>query len=94
MSKFRTRPGVVLTNICGEYALVTARALVRDCPFVTQINDSSAYLWEKLREGSDEDGLMAAVEAEFDVDDPVVLRGAIRDFLNQMLELKLLIKEQ
>ncbi len=28
MSKFRTRPGVVLTQICGEHMLVTANAVV------------------------------------------------------------------
>ncbi len=94
MIRYRTRPGVVLTEICGEHILVSARAIVRDCPFVTQINESSAFLWEKLRDGASEDELMTAVEKEFELEDPIALREAIGGFIRELLDLKLLITEQ
>ncbi|MBR6109460.1 MAG: PqqD family protein [Clostridia bacterium] len=93
MSKFRTRPGVVLTNICGEHILVAAKAAVPDCPFVTRINEESAFLWEKLKGGADEDELLRAVEKEFETDDPEALRGAIQAFLKQMSEMHLLVED-
>ena len=42
--KIKTRPGVVLAPICGEYLLVSARALSDVCPYATQINETSAFL--------------------------------------------------
>lgn len=92
--KYRTRPGVVLTTVCGENLLVAAKAARPECPYVTQINDSSAFLWRKLAEGADADGLMAAVEAEFEVDDPAVIREAVEAFIAQMLELNYLLPEE
>ena len=93
MSKFRTRPGVVLTQICGEHVLVSANAVLDDCPFVTTVNEESAYLWELLKDGADEDGLMRAIESEFDVEDPAAMREAIGAFLRQMKELRLILEE-
>ena len=93
MSKFRTRPGVVLTEICGEHMLVAARAIAEDCPFVTTVNEESAFLWEKLKGGADAEQLLQAVQDEFNVDDPDTLREAIRVFLQQMSELHLLTEE-
>ncbi|MBR4659205.1 MAG: PqqD family protein [Clostridia bacterium] len=93
MSKFRTRPGVVLTEICGEHMLVAARELAGDCPFVTTVNEESAFLWEKLKDGADAEQLLKAVQSEFNVDDPEALREAIRAFLKQMSELNLLTEE-
>lgn len=94
MNRYRTRPGVVLTEICGEHMLVSARAVAHDCPFVTHINESSAFLWEKLKNGADEDELMEAVAKDFELEDPEELREAIRGLIRQLLDLKLLITEQ
>lgn len=91
MDKYVTRPGIVLTSICGEYVLVAAKDLLEKCPYVTQLNDSSAFLWEKLSSGADADGLFEAVQAEFDIDDPAVIRQAIEDFIRQMREFNYLI---
>lgn len=91
MDKYVTRPGVVLTEICGEYVLVAAKELLDTCPYVTQLNDSSAFLWEKLTAGADADGLFEAVQAEFDIDDPAVIRQAIEDFIRQMNEMNYLL---
>ena len=91
MDKYVTRPGIVLTSICGEYVLVAAKDLLEMCPYVTQLNDSSAFLWEKLSFGADADGLFEAVQAEFDIDDPAVIRQAIEGFIRQMKEMNYLL---
>lgn len=93
MGRLRTRPGVVLTEICGEHVLVSAKAITRDCPFVTFINEESAFLWTQLLKGADEDMLAAAVKAEYEVDSSDALMEAINAFLKQMTELNLLIKD-
>lgn len=94
MPKYRTRPGVELTSICGEYYLVSAREAMKDCPYITEINASSAFLWRRLAEGADKAALIAAVEDEFEVRDRAEAEAAIAGFIGQMLEMNYLLEEQ
>lgn len=92
---YKTRPGVVLTTVCGENLLVAAKAAAAECPYVTQINDTSAFLWERLVGGNDVEGLMAAVAEEYEVAEPDMIRSAIESFIKEMTECGyLLVSEQ
>ena len=93
MAAYRTRRGVVLTGIFDEYLLVAAKSVQDKVPFVTQINESSAFLWRCLEEGADEEGLRKAVSEEYEIDDPEAAKAAIRAFLDQMLQLGYLFEE-
>ena len=94
MAKYKTRPGVVLTTVCGENLLVAAQSALEFCPYVTQLNDSSAFLWKKLAAGVDSDRLLNEVEADFEVEDPDALRIAIDSFIKQMTELRYLLPDE
>ncbi len=94
MKVFKTRPGVVLTEIAGEYVLVSAKALQGICPYVTQINESSAFLWRRLEHGAGLAQLEAAVAEEYEVEDPASLREAIESFLQQMQGANYLLSEE
>lgn len=91
MKAYRTRPGVVLTSICGEYVLVAAKAARDEVPFATQISESSAFLWKNLINGADEDTLAASVLEEYEIEDPRAARAAIRGFVGKMFELGYLV---
>lgn len=91
MIRYKTRPGVVLANILGENVLVSARANLALCPYVSEINETSAFLWQKLVDGASEDELLDAVCGEYEIDDPEAARQAIRGFIAQMLELNYLL---
>lgn len=93
MERYVTRPGVVLTSICGEYLLLAAKAAREHCPYLTQINESSAFLWKKLENGADQEELERAVQEEYELADPADARGAIRSFLEQMLQRGYLLRE-
>ncbi len=84
--QYQTRPGVVLTPICGEYLLVSAKGAREYCPYVTQLNESSAFLWRQLCEGKSAEELKQAVAEEYEIEDPEELGAAIDGFLSQMLE--------
>ncbi len=90
---YKTRPGVVLTEICGEYVLVSARALLDLCPYVTQINETSAFLWKRLETGASAEQLVSAAAEEYEIEDPEALVSAIDDFLQQMQDLNYLLTE-
>lgn len=92
MGKYKTRPGVVLTTVCGESLLVSAKAVREYCPYVTTLNDSSAFLWKQLKAGAGEAELKAAVLDEYELEDPGQLDGMIREFLDEMLKMNYLIK--
>ena len=94
MRRYRTRPGVVLTEICGEYLLVAALSIHDSVPYVTQLNESSAFLWKKLEGGADEQTLEQSVLEEYEIEDRAAARAAIRDFIDQMLSAGYLIEEE
>ena len=91
MTVFKTRPGVVLSEICGEYVLVSAKKLQDLCPYISQINESSAFLWKQLEKGMNQQQLIQAVETEYETDNDIDIRESVHLFLQQMLELNYLI---
>ena len=91
--RYRTRCGAVLARICGEYLLVAAQSLRDSLPYVTQLNESSAFLWEKLESGADEQTLEQCVMEEYEVEDRDAARAAIRDFMEQMRSAGYLIED-
>ena len=92
MERYRTRPGVILTSICGEYLLVAAKDAREHCPYCSQISESSAFLWRKLVSGAGEEELLRAVCAEYEIDDPGPARQEIEDFIGQMLQMGYLLR--
>lgn len=91
MERYKTRVGVVLTCVCGEWLLVSASALKDLCPFVTVVNESSAFLWKRLQSGADAAELERAVREEYEIEDPEAVRSVIEAFLRQMLEMNYLV---
>lgn len=94
MVKYKTRPGVVLTEICGSYIIISAKANLKLCPYMTEVNNTSAFLWNKLRNGADEQQLLEAACEEFEVPDPKAAAAAIGEFIKQMLEMNYLLTEE
>lgn len=94
MERYKTRLGVVLTEVCGEHLLVAAAPLREECPYVTVVNESSAFLWRQMEDWTSPEELAKAVQAEYEVEDPVALLPMIRSFLDQMLGMKYLLTEQ
>ena len=92
--RYRTRRGAVLTKICGEYLLVAAQSLRDSLPYVTQLNESSAFLWKKLESGADEQTLEQCVLEEYEVEDRDAARAAIRDFMEQMRSAGYLVEDR
>lgn len=93
MKKYRTRPGIVLSEICGEYLLVSAREAREHCPYILQINETSAFLWKQMKDGADISKLIEAVSEEYEVERPDEAKAAIEAFLKQMVEMEYLLAE-
>ena len=92
--KYRTRNGVVLTEVCDQFLLVSAEKNWDFCPYVIQINETSAFLWRKLELGADLETLVLAVAEEYKVEDFNAAREAIESFIRQMSEMNYLLSEE
>ena len=90
MTVYKTRKGIVLSEICGEYVLVAAKKLQDICPYVSQVNETSAFIWKQLEEGKNLRQIVQAVENEYDSGDSIDIQSAVEAFIRQMLELNYL----
>ena len=93
MEIYKLRPGVVLTEVCGEYLLVAAASAREHCPYVTLISESAAFLWERMKQGADLDALTAAAAEEYEAEDLVQIRTMILEFIRQMRESGYVLEE-
>ena len=78
--KHRIRPGVVLTEVCGEFLLLATMDAARYCPHVYQVNETAAFFWKLLERGCTEEEMIAAVIAEYGVPEALVRRDLQRFF--------------
>lgn len=94
MTVFRTRRGIILTEICGEYILVAARSLLGICPYLMQLNESSAFLWKQMLCGATMNDLLRKVEEEYETTESDGAALAVESFVRQMLDMKYLESEE
>ena len=93
MKRYKTRPGVVLTEIAGQHMLVAARELRPLCPYTVQINETAAFCWRILEGGADLDALTAAMMKEYDIADPAEVRSDLEELLEQLQKCNYLTEE-
>ena len=84
--RYKTRKGIVMTSVCGQYILVSAKMAREHCPYITQINVTTAICWKLLEEGSTADELAQHILKEFEVEDTSRIKGDISGLLEQLLE--------
>ena len=86
MIVYQVRSGIVLTQICGQNVLIAEKALKNSCPYVTVINETSAYLWDLLKERCSLEKLNKAVQKAYAVSENETI-AEIKTFIAQMKEL-------
>ena len=83
---YKTRKGIVLTSICGQYVLVAAKKARENCPYVTQINETAADCWRLLENGSTSEALAAHLLEEYDAEDASLVKEDVDRLLETYLE--------
>ena len=92
MNLYRTREGVLLTDICGEYLLVADLNARKMCPYVRHINKTAAFLWNELEGTASEAELISALQSEYKISEEEA-RFAVIGFLKQLEEKGYLVTE-
>ncbi len=83
MKQYKLRPGVVLTEVCGEYLLVSTGYARDVCPYVLQINEQAAVFWRILEQESRVPAIMQRASQVFNKEAKDVLLLWI-SFLSRM----------
>ena len=86
MSKLKIQPGVVLTEIHGVYLLVADREARKYCPYIRQINDLGAMIWEEIRAGKSRDEMISRIRQEYEIPEGIDLGTDVDHFVNSLKE--------
>ncbi len=86
----KIKNGFVLRNICDEYLVVAVGRQTLDFKGLIKLNESGAFLWEQLKNDRTEDELLAALTAEYAVDEATA-KADIAAFLSSLKEADLLV---
>lgn len=65
----KLKDGFLLRTIAGQTVVLPSGGDL-DLNMMITLNDTGAFLWEKLQQETDEAALVAALLAEYDVDEP------------------------
>lgn len=80
---------LVIREVAGDYLLVPVGQTALSLNGMMILNDTGAFLWEKLPEAADEAALVDALLAEFEVDRPTA-EADVKEFLDQLRALEIL----
>lgn len=81
----KIKEGFVLRSIAGSNIVVPVGSAAVDFNGMITLNDSGAFLWKVLEQGSDIDGMVSALLAEYDVDEQTA-RKCSEDYVAKLNE--------
>ena len=82
----------ILRNIADEYLLVPIETDDNICNSIVTVNETIAFLWDRLIKGADEESLIVALTEEYEVSADTAKEDVI-SFLKSFMELGLITKE-
>ena len=78
----KLKDGFVLREVAGEFVVLPSGDEL-DLNMMIVLNDSGAFLWEQLNAEKDEDALVRALLAEYDVDEETA-KKAVAGFVKKL----------
>ena len=78
----KLKDGFLLRNIAGQNVVLPSGGDL-DLNMMITLNDTGAFLWEKMQQETDQAALVAALLAEYDVDE-VRADAAVEGFVKKL----------
>ena len=85
----KIKQGFILREVAGNYIVVAVGSAVKEFNGVINLNETGAYLWKKLQDGTDEEGLVKALLEEYEVEEDLA-RKDVKAFVEKLQGAKLL----
>ena len=86
----KTKPGFLLRSVSGINIVAPVGMSSLNFNGVIKLNDSGAFLWEKLEKGATEDEMTAALLNHYDDVDEPTARDSVRDFVKVLRDAEIL----
>ena len=83
MTNMKLKNGYVLRNVAGDYVALPKGGDI-DLNTVITMNETGAFLWERLQDDTTEDLLVAALLAEYDVNEDTA-RKSVQAFVAKLV---------
>ncbi len=80
----KTRPGIVLTHICGQYILVAAIEAQKYCVYTTALNETGAVIWKCLSDNKTVLDTAEILKNHFDIPKDVDINSVISSYINEL----------
>ncbi len=85
----KAREGFTIKEVADSFVIIPTGANLVDFSAMITINETGAFLWDKLQSDITEDELLCAMLGEYDVDEATALND-IREFLSVLKEKKVI----
>lgn len=85
----KIKEGFLLRNVADSFVIVPTGGNIVDFSAMITINETGAFLWEKLKNDVTEDELVAALTSEYDVDEETA-REDVVGFVSVLKEKKVI----
>ena len=86
----KIKEGFILREVAGSFIVVAVGDAVKTYNGIIKLNETSAFLWNKLVKGATEEELVDALLDEYEVEKEVAVKG-VQSFINRLVEAKLVI---
>ena len=85
----KIKEGFILREVAGSYIVVAVGDAVKNFNGIIKLNQTSAFLWEKLVKGATKEQLVEALLGEYDVEKDVAEKG-VKSFINTLIKANLI----
>ena len=85
----KIKSGYMLREIAGQYVVVPLGARVVEFNGIITLSESGAFLWKKLVEGTDINGLVESILQEYDVERSIA-ENDVEEFVASITERQLI----
>ena len=89
VEKMKIKEGFLLKEIAGSYVVVPVGEKLVDFQMMVTLNETGAFLWEKLANDITEEELVAALLGEYDVDEQTAKKD-VSEFIKKLNEKEIL----
>lgn len=86
----KIKDGFILRKVANRYIAVAVGEESVNFNAMVSVNETGAFLWDKLKTETTEDELLSALIAEYDVDEETA-KADISEFLEKLRDGKLLV---
>ena len=73
----KIQSGFILRKVGTDHVVVAVGEASKSFHGMIKLNDSAAFIWQQIEAGKDLDGIVAAMQEVYDVDDQTARKSAL-----------------